>query len=107
VEALSGIAEVLMKQDRLMEARAYFEKAVHKGGELSLWDLVVPALRSLAACEKAFGRQAAAQSCLKELLATIEDLLAPNLTKANKQRYTKIKSEILQEIPPQAEPGKC
>jgi serine/threonine protein kinase/tetratricopeptide (TPR) repeat protein len=97
-EALSGIANILWQQDKVTEAKDYFEKAVTSGRELGLWHLVIPSLRCLAACEKTLGDNTAARKRLHEAIHTIDNLTSSNPSEPEIERYSQIKTEIVEEM---------
>jgi tetratricopeptide (TPR) repeat protein len=97
-EALSGIARIYWQQDKVTEAKEYFEKAAASGRELGLWNLVVPSLRCLAACERTLSQPAAARARLNEAMVVLEEAMASKLSEPESLRCLQIKSELTQEI---------
>jgi tetratricopeptide (TPR) repeat protein len=98
VEALSGIAEILLRNKRSDEAKIYFELAVESGKKLGLWLLVIPNLRRLAEYERSRGELPAAWERLREALSIIESVMTPNLSELEYNRCAQIRSELLKEI---------
>jgi eukaryotic-like serine/threonine-protein kinase len=97
-EALSGIANILWQQDKVEDAKRYFEMAVSSGRALGLWNLVIPSLRCLATCEMTLEQPVAAKERLNEALAIIENLLSGNLPESESKHYLLIKSELIEEL---------
>jgi tetratricopeptide (TPR) repeat protein len=52
VEALSGIARILHRQNRIEDARSYFEMAVESGLKLGLWQLVAEAVKNIGSLDQ-------------------------------------------------------
>lgn len=97
-EALSGIARILWQQDKVSEAKSYFEMAIESGRELGLWMIVVPSLRCLAACEKTLEHPYEAKDHLIEAINVIDKLMTGKLSHQEQQNWQQIKSEIAQEL---------
>jgi tetratricopeptide (TPR) repeat protein len=97
VESLAGIAQILWRQDKVEEAKSYFEMAVASARELGLWQLVIPNLRRVAACERALGQPSAAREKLDEALAAVETIMSTNLSDFEYRLCLRFKSELREE----------